>query len=49
MSSTERLSIVSRGDNIFAIVEDLTGKIIKENILSRIWWNYSKNIFFDIF
>ena len=32
MSSAERISIVSRGDNIFAIVEESTGNIIKDNI-----------------
>jgi hypothetical protein len=43
MSSTEIISIVSRGDNIFAIVEDLTGKIIKDNIEGEQNAQYEKN------
>lgn len=43
MSSAERISIVSRGDNIFALVEQATGKIIKDNIQGEQNAQYEKN------
>jgi hypothetical protein len=49
MSSTERISIVSRGDNIFAIVEESTGNIIKDNIEGEQNAQYEKNALLPLY